>query len=142
MPRFAVSPSGWKIGDLLKGSIPRLSISWYAEAMRKPMIMDKPTIFGYNPATGSLMGGGEAGSEVVSGTATLLNMIQQAVRAENSATAQLLSRIVDLLIQFFPDALEAMRTPMMFDTNGAVLAMAPAMNTALGKIAIQKGRGR
>ena len=142
LPHFAVSPSGWKIGDLLKGSIPRLSISWYAEAMRKPMIMDKPTIFGYNPATGSLMGGGEAGSEVVSGTTTLLNLIQQAVRAETGATAVLLERIINLLIQFFPDALEAMRTPMVLDTNGAVLAMAPAMDAALGKIAIQKGRGR
>ena len=142
MPKFAISPSGWKIGDLLKGSIPKLSIQWHADAMRNPMIMDKPTIFGYNPATGSLMGGGEAGSEVVSGTATLLNLIQQAVRGENSGLAQRLDRIISLLIQFFPDALEAMKTPMMFDTNGAVLAMAPAMDAALGKIAIQKGRGR
>ena len=29
MPHFAISPSGWKIGDLLKGSIPRLSIRFY-----------------------------------------------------------------------------------------------------------------
>jgi phage-related protein len=142
MPKFAVSPSGWKIGDLLKGSIPKLSIQWHADAMRNPMIMNSPTVFGYNPATGTLMGGGEAGSEVVSGTATLLNLIQQAVRGENSGLAQRLDRIITLLIQFFPDALEAMKTPMMFDTNGAVLAMAPAMNAALGKIAIQKGRGR
>ena len=142
MPKFAVSPSGWKIGDLLKGSIPKLSIDWYAKAMDKPMIMDKPTIFGYNPATGTLMGGGETGSEVVSGTGTLLNLIQQVVRAENNAMAQQLARIIDLLIQFFPDALEAMKTPMVLDTNGAVLAMAPAMDVALGKIAIQKGRGR
>jgi len=142
LPHFTVSPSGWKIGDLLKGSIPKLGISWYADAMNNPMIMNKPTIFGYNPATGSLLGGGEAGSEVVSGTATLLRLIQQVVRAENSATAQQLARIIDLLVQFFPDALEAMRTPMMFDTNGAVLAMAPAMDAELGKIAIKKGRGR
>ena len=142
VPKFSVSPSGWKIGDLLKGSIPKLSIAWHADAMRNPMIMDKPTIFGYNPATGSLMGGGEAGSEVVSGTTTLLNLIRQAVRAENGATAVQLERIINLLIQFFPDALEAMRTPMVLDTNGAVMAMAPAMNVALGKIAIQKGRGR
>lgn len=142
MPKFGITPEGWKIGDLLKGSIPKLGITWHADAMRNPMIMDKPTIFGYNPVTGSLMGGGEAGSEVVSGTGTLLNMIQQAVRAETSGTAVLLERIVSILIQFFPEALDAMRTPMMFDTNGAVLAMAPAMDAALGKIAIQKGRGR
>lgn len=29
MPHFSIRPSGWKIGDLLKGSIPRLGISWY-----------------------------------------------------------------------------------------------------------------
>jgi len=142
MPKFGITPSGWQIGDLLKGKIPKLSIKWNADAMRNPMIMNSPTIFGYNPATGTLMGGGEAGSEVVSGTVTLLNLIRQAVRGENSGIAQRLDRIINLLIQFFPDALNAMKTPMMFDTNGAVLAMAPAMDAALGKIAIQKGRGR
>lgn len=30
MPHFSISPSGWKIGDLLKGSIPSLGIEWYA----------------------------------------------------------------------------------------------------------------
>ena len=142
MPKFAISPSGWKIGDLLKGSIPKLSIKWNADAMRNPMIMNQPTIFGYNPATGTLMGGGEAGSEVVTGTVTLLNLIRQAVRGENSGIAHRLDRIISLLIQFFPDALEAMKTPMMFDPDGAAIAMAPAMNKVLGKIAIQKERGR
>lgn len=31
MPHFAISPAGWKIGDLLKGSIPSLGIDWYAK---------------------------------------------------------------------------------------------------------------
>lgn len=30
MPHFSVSPSGWKVGDLLNGSIPSLGIEWYA----------------------------------------------------------------------------------------------------------------
>lgn len=30
LPHFAISPAGWQIGDLLKGSIPSLSIEWYA----------------------------------------------------------------------------------------------------------------
>lgn len=29
MPHFSISPSGWRVGDLLKGSIPRLGINWY-----------------------------------------------------------------------------------------------------------------
>ena len=48
-PHFSVSPSGWKLGDLLKGSVPSLGIRWYAEGG----IMTKPTLFG----------GGEAGPE-------------------------------------------------------------------------------
>lgn len=29
MPHFGITPSGWKVSDLLKGSIPRLSVSFY-----------------------------------------------------------------------------------------------------------------
>ena len=79
LPHFGISPKGWKIGDLLKGSIPKLDISWYAKAMNNPMIMNKPTIFGYDAGTGNLLGGGEAGSELVVGTNTLLSMIKSAV---------------------------------------------------------------
>ena len=31
LPHFTIKPSGWKIGDLLKGSIPSLGISWYSD---------------------------------------------------------------------------------------------------------------
>lgn len=49
MPHFGISPSGWKVSDLLKGSIPKLSIDWYAQGA----IMTKPVLFG----------GGEKGAE-------------------------------------------------------------------------------
>jgi len=58
MPRFQVSPSGWKIGDLLKGTIPSLSINWNALGG----IFDKPTLF---PTANGLQGVGEAGAEAV-----------------------------------------------------------------------------
>ena len=51
MPHFAISPEGWKVGDLLKGSIPHLSIDWYA----------KGGIF----ESASVIGVGEAGREAV-----------------------------------------------------------------------------
>ncbi len=95
LPHFKIKPSGWKIGDLLKGSIPKLGIDWYAKAMNNPMLMDSPTIFGYNPKTGNVMGGGENGSEVVSGTNTLMNMIGDAV--ENKTAAQN-ERIIAVLL--------------------------------------------
>lgn len=142
LPHFDISPSGWKIGDLLKGTIPKLSIDWYAKAMGEPMIMTRPTIFGYNGATGELMGGGEAGSEVVSGTNTLMNMIQAAVAAQNDAIVYYLEKLIEMLARYFPEALEAMRTKAMFDPDQAARAMAVPMNRELGKLTTQKGRGR
>ena len=58
VPKFAITPSGWSVGDLLKGSIPKLSVSWNA----KGGVFDKPTLFGYG---NSLQGIGEAGAEAV-----------------------------------------------------------------------------
>ncbi len=95
LPHFSVKPSGWKIGDLLKGSIPKLGIDWYAKAMNDPMVMTEPTIFGYNPKTGNVMGGGEAGSEVVSGTNTLMNMIGDVVESKTAAQND---RIIAVLV--------------------------------------------
>ena len=75
-------------------SVPKLSVDWYAKAMRNPMLLTSPTIFGYNAATGNLQGAGEAGAEVVSGANTLMNMIGQVVESK-SAVAN--DRIVALL---------------------------------------------
>lgn len=52
LPHFSIRPSGWQIGDLLKGSIPSLGIDWYA----KGGIFTSPTIIGNK-------GFGEAGAE-------------------------------------------------------------------------------
>lgn len=68
MPHFAISPSGWKIGDLLKGSIPKLGIDWYA----KGAVFDKPTLFA-TPA--GLKGVGEAGPEAIAPLSKLQEMI-------------------------------------------------------------------
>lgn len=76
MPHFSISPSGWKIGDLLKGSLPRLSISWYAKGM-EGMVLDRPTIFGMDK-NGQLMGGGEAGREIIIGENNLMKAIRNA----------------------------------------------------------------
>lgn len=50
--------------------------------------------------------------------------------------------IHDLLVAFFPDALNAMGQTMVLDTGVLVAQTASAMNEELGRIAIQKGRGR
>lgn len=51
MPHFSITPSGWQIGDLLKGSIPSLGIEWYA----KGGVFNGPSVIGV----------GEAGPEAV-----------------------------------------------------------------------------
>ena len=58
VPKFSISPSGWKIGDLLEGVIPKLSIAWNARGG----VFDKPTLFGYG---NGLQGIGENGAEAV-----------------------------------------------------------------------------
>ena len=142
LPHFGISPSGWKVGDLLKGSIPKLSIDWYAKAMNNPMVMTQPTVFGYNSATGHLMGGGEAGSEVVSGTNTLMNMIQRAVSDQNSGLVYYLQRLHEILAEYFPQVLAAMDRDIVLDSGAMVGAMAVPMNQALGKLSSRKDRGR
>ena len=52
LPHFKINPTGWKIGDLVKGKIPSLSVDWYA----KGGIFNRPTV---------LTGVGEAGPEAV-----------------------------------------------------------------------------
>lgn len=76
LPHFAITPPGWRLGDLLKGSIPRLGIQWYAKAMDNGMVLDSPTIFGMQ--NGNLLAGGEAGPEVVVGAKSLMSMIRSA----------------------------------------------------------------
>jgi len=65
LPHISLTPKGWKIGDLLKGSIPKIGIEWYAKGM-EGMVLDGPTIFGMNKQ-GQLMAGGEAGREIIIG---------------------------------------------------------------------------
>ncbi|MBR5583672.1 MAG: hypothetical protein IKW21_04005 [Lachnospiraceae bacterium] len=75
LPHFSVSPQGWKIGDLLKGSIPSLGIEFYA----KGAVMKKPTIFDIDANAGKLRVGGEAGPEAVAPISTLQSYVEEAV---------------------------------------------------------------
>ena len=58
VPKFSITPSGWKIGDLLKGSIPKLGITWNARGG----VFEKPTVMNYG---NSLQGLGEQGTEAI-----------------------------------------------------------------------------
>lgn len=100
LPHFSIKPTGWSIGDLLKGSIPSLGIEWYAKAMDKGMILDSPTIFG--ASNGNLLGAGEAGSETIVGTQSLMDMISN---ASNSGMEEVLEALLKILERLSPDNL-------------------------------------
>lgn len=72
LPHISIT-GGW---SLKPPSAPHFSISWYAKAMKDGMILNNPTIFGM--MDGKLLGAGEAGSETIIGTNSLMNMIREA----------------------------------------------------------------
>lgn len=74
LPHISVSPKGWKVSDLLVGSVPKLSIEWYKKGY-DGMVLDGATIFGMNK-NGQLMGGGEAGREIIIGEDKLASMLR------------------------------------------------------------------
>lgn len=76
LPHFSVSGSANPL-DWLKQGVPHISVSWYAKAMDDGMILNAPTIFGYQ--NGRYLAGGEAGAEVVVGANSLYSMIRSAV---------------------------------------------------------------
>ena len=97
LPHFSIAGEF----NLNPPSVPKLSVDWYAKAMDKPVIMNKPTAFGIN-ADGQIMAGGEKGSEVVSGTDTLMAMIREAVSTDDSDVGDALRNIsakLDKLIE-------------------------------------------
>lgn len=94
VPKFAITPSGWQIGDLLKGVIPKLGITWNARGG----VFDKPTLFNYG---NSLQGIGENGAEAV-------------VPLENNL--EWLNKLADMLAQRMPS------TPIVLQVDGKTFA--------------------
>lgn len=124
-------------------SVPKFSISWYKKAMNNAMLLNSPTVFGYSAASGKFLGGGEAGQEVVAGSNTLMNMIQNAVAQQNEGLAYYLQKIIEILGTFFPEFVELMEAGGCAPSSDAVAAwLAPSMNRQLGKLSSRKDRGR
>lgn len=95
LPHISISGSF----SLKPPSVPHFGIEWYKKAMDDGMIMNQPTIFGYNAKSNQFLAGGEAGSETVVGTHNLMDMIQEAVNnagsgnGDSEATRALLEAI-------------------------------------------------
>lgn len=86
LPHFNVSGKF----SLNPPSVPHFGIDWYAKAMNKGMILNSPSLFGFDPSNGKFLGGGEAGSETVVGTESLMSMIRQTVLSAFSGITDVL----------------------------------------------------
>ena len=121
-------------------SVPSFGIDWYKKAMDDGMIMNQPTIFGFNPKTNDFLAGGEAGSETVVGTGSLMEMIRIAVAEENAAMLGKLNQMASLIEYYFPEMLKAMKKAIILDSGVLVGELAPELDAELGKIYIREGR--
>lgn len=98
LPKVTVTGGVAPYGIGGKGSLPKFSVTWFKKAMQNAMILNEPTIFGYSEASGQLLGGGEAGKEVVSGADTLMDMIGDAVAEQNNGLLFVLEKILTVLL--------------------------------------------
>lgn len=143
IPKITVKGGKAPYGIGGAGSLPKFSIKWFKDAYNAPRIMKSPSIFAYNAKTGEFMGGGDGnGSEIVSGTKTLLNMIQTAVAEQNEAVIYYLQKLIDILADYFPQILASMERELVTDDGMIVAHYAPLFDKALGKIKENKERGR
>lgn len=138
LPHISISGSF----SLSPPSAPKFSISWYKKAMENAMILNSPTIFGYSEASGKLLGGGEAGSEVVAGQNTLMGMISNAVADQIAGQEYYLQTLVKMLADYFPQVIQAAGHDIVTNDGVIVAHYAPQFDKALGKISAGKDRGR
>lgn len=87
-PHFQISPPGWTISDLIKGSIPKLSINWRA----KGAILNRPTVV--NQSGNMIDVAGEAGPEAVTPIETLKKYVREEVRANNVDLIKALAEVL------------------------------------------------
>jgi len=123
LPHFKISGGKipWGIGGA--GEKPKVSIEWYKKAMNGAMALDGATIFG--SSGGKLLGGGEAGRELVVGEKYALDMIRKASGNEN--TELLLLRLINLLERWLPQ-----KTVAYINKND----VSSTVNRELGKLMI------
>lgn len=138
MPHIKIKNASWNPKDWIKNGIPKFSVEWYKEGG----ILTEPTAFGYNPVSGAVRVGGEAGKEAVAPIDLLMGYVQTAVKAETNGLATRLDVLLDILAKFFPEILEAANKAIVLDDGTVVGKLAPKMNQKLGEIQTANARGR
>ncbi len=121
-------------------SVPSFGIEWYRKAMDSAMVMDMPTVFGYNARTNQLLAGGEAGREVVSGEDHLVSLIGSVVREQYGQLGSQVDRLTAVVQQYFLQVVGQMERDVVLDSGALVGQLAPKMDGRLGMIQGYKER--
>lgn len=144
MPHFSISGSF----SLSPPSIPHMGVEWYKKAMDEPYMFTDPTLFDYNPVTGTARGAGEAGDEMMYGKNSLMNDIGEVVANQNGGLVQVIKemfnqqfdifdKLFDILETYFPEFTKS----LVLDTGVLVAETAEQYDDALGIIKKRKERG-
>lgn len=137
LPHISISGSF----SLTPPSVPHFGIDWYKKAMDDGMIMNQPTIFGYNAKSNQFLAGGEAGSETVVGTQSLMDMIRGATHDGVVDEVHSLRLDLNTLIEFLYNWLPQLANlKLVTDTGVLAGELAPAMNEELVRFFDKEGR--
>lgn len=126
LPHFSISPAGWKLGDLLKGSIPSLSIRWYRRAENQPYMFGNATLFG----------AGEHKDEILYGRNALMRDIKYA--SEAGYVQAEFARIVSILEDWLP---QMANRNVVLDSGTLVGALSGDIDNEMGKRQLARNRG-
>lgn len=137
-PHFKLKNASLNPKDWIEKGVPKLSIEWYKEGA----VLTKPTAFGINPSTNSIMAGGEAGKEAIAPIDTLMSYVQAAVKSETSGMNETLYLIIDLLNSYLPQLITASNKQIVLNNGVLVGELASDIDAKLGSIYEGKGRGR
>lgn len=136
IPKISVSGGKAPFGIAGKGKLPSFSVKWNAEGG----ILTRPTIFGVNPSTGTLLGGGEAGNEAILPIDKLQAYVDESVNMRNKDLVEgfevQISRLILFMQNYFPANYQ-----IMLDTGIMAGELAPVMNERLGNIYRNNLRG-
>lgn len=97
VPHFSVSGGEPPFGIMGKGSLPHISVSWYAKAMESGYMFTTPTVL--DTATG-LKGFGDAGAEMVIGRDSMMRMISEAQTSGLDGVIAVLREIKNDLLDY------------------------------------------
>ena len=117
MPKFSITPPGWHIGDLLKGKIPKLGITWEKKAYDLARMFTEPTVLG---TPQGLYGFGDGvGGEIVMSDKKLRKI---AGGQETAAAVAYLTEVVEELGNSLTDKMAQALMQMGFKIDGREFA--------------------